>query len=222
MPRPDQRIASGFHRNAMTNEEGGIDPDEAQYEVLVDRVNTTATAWLGTTLGCAQCHNHKYDPFTQKDYFRMMAFFQNGDYEVRTVGDGTRYIEPAIDVPTPEQEAARKTIQAAIDRLNGELKAESPALARAQTAWEREMRLEPSTAWRVLTPASLAADGGVVLQAAPDGSVLASGPNPGETIYTIEAVTSLPRVTAHPSRSAAGSARCRKAARAAIRTATSR
>ena len=61
---PDQRIASGFHRNAMTNEEGGIDPAEAQYEVLVDRVNTTATVWLGTTLGCAQCHNHKYDPFT--------------------------------------------------------------------------------------------------------------------------------------------------------------
>ena len=81
----DQLIASGFHRNAMTNEEGGIDPEEAHYEVLVDRVNTTATVWLGTTLGCAQCHDHKYDPFTQKDYYRMMAFFQNADYEVREV-----------------------------------------------------------------------------------------------------------------------------------------
>src|SRR5207247_3650 len=56
---PEQVVASGFHRNAMTNEEGGIDPEEAHYEVLVDRVNTTATVWLGTTLGCAQCHNHK-------------------------------------------------------------------------------------------------------------------------------------------------------------------
>jgi hypothetical protein len=195
-PTPDQRIASGFHRNAMTNEEGGIDPAEAQYEMLVDRVNTTATVWLGSTLGCAQCHNHKYDPFSQKDYYRMMAFFQNGDYDVRTSSDGTRYIEPAIDVPAPEQEEARKAIQAEIDRLNGQLKAESPALARAQAAWEREMRLEPATAWRVLTPTSVAADGGVVLRAAPDGSVLASGPNPGETIYTIEAVASLPRVTA--------------------------
>jgi hypothetical protein len=53
---------SGFNRNAMTNEEGGIDPEEARYEMLVDRVNTTSTVWLGTTLGCAQCHNHKYDP----------------------------------------------------------------------------------------------------------------------------------------------------------------
>ena len=57
MPTPEQQIASGFHRNAMTNEEGGIDPEEAHHEVLVDRVNTTATVWLGSTLGCAQCHN---------------------------------------------------------------------------------------------------------------------------------------------------------------------
>ena len=90
---PEQIVASGFHRNAMTNEEGGTDPDESLYEVLVDRVNTTATVWLGTTLGCAQCHNHKYDPFSQKDYYRLMAFFSNSDYEVRTFGDGTRFFE---------------------------------------------------------------------------------------------------------------------------------
>ena len=73
---PAQRVASGFHRNAMTNEEGGVDPDESLYEVLVDRVNTTSTVWLGSTIGCAQCHNHKYDPFSQKDYYRLLAFFQ--------------------------------------------------------------------------------------------------------------------------------------------------
>jgi hypothetical protein len=195
-PTPDQLIASGFHRNAMTNEEGGVDPEESRYEMLVDRVNTTASVWLGTTLGCAQCHNHKYDPFTQKDYYRMMAFFQNADYDAQTFGDGTRYFEAAIDVPTPEQEAKKKTIQAEIDRLNAQLKIETPALARAQTAWEHEMRLEPSTAWHVLTPKSLAADGEVVLRAGSDGSVLASGPNPGEAIYTIEALAELPRVTA--------------------------
>jgi len=195
-PTTDQRIASGFHRNAMTNEEGGTDPAEAHYEVLVDRVNTTATVWLGTTLGCAQCHNHKYDPFSQKDYFRMMAFFQNSDYDVRTFGDGTRYFETSIDVPTPEQVEKRKTIQAEIDRLSEQVKAESPVLARAQAVWERAMRLEPTTGWQVLTPKSLAADGNVTLRAAQDGSVLASGPNPGQTIYTIEAVAPLARVTA--------------------------
>ena len=82
---PEQVVASGFHRNAMTNEEGGTDPEESHYEVLVDRVNTTATVWLGSTLGCAQCHNHKYDPFTQRDYYRLMAFFGNSDYEIPLV-----------------------------------------------------------------------------------------------------------------------------------------
>ena len=117
-----QKIASGFHRNAMTNEEGGVDPDESRYEVLVDRVNTTATVWLGTTLACAQCHNHKYDPFTQKDYFRFLAFFANGDFESRTFGDGTRYFEPALDLATPDQEAARQELQARVDQLDQELK----------------------------------------------------------------------------------------------------
>jgi hypothetical protein len=195
-PTRDQIIASGFHRNAMTNEEGGVDPEESRYEVAVDRVNTTATVWLGATLGCAQCHNHKYDPFTQKDYYRMMAFFQNIDYDSQAFGDGTRYFEPTIDVATPEQEAKKKTIQAEIDRLTAQLKIETPALAQAQTVWEQETRLVASTAWHVLTPKSLAAGGDVVLAADADGSVLASGPNPGETTYTIEALAGLPRITA--------------------------
>ncbi|MFL6405438.1 MAG: PSD1 and planctomycete cytochrome C domain-containing protein, partial [Nitrososphaeraceae archaeon] len=195
-PTVDQLIASGFHRNAMTNEEGGIDPEEARYEVLVDRVNTTATVWLGTTLGCAQCHNHKYDPFTQKDYYRMMAFFQNSDYESKTFGDGTRYFEATIDVPTPEQEARRKTIQQEIDTLQATLKADTPALTQAQAVWEQGMRLEPSAAWHVLMPKQVTADGGVILTPQPDGSILAAGANPGEAVYTIEGNTLLPAITA--------------------------
>ena len=132
----EQKIATGFHRNAMTNEEGGVDPDESMYEVLVDRVNTTATVWLGTTLACAQCHNHKYDPFSQKDYFRLLAFFANSDYESRTFGDGTRYSEARLDLATPEQELARKRVQADIDRLEQELKTVTPAIHDAQEQWE--------------------------------------------------------------------------------------
>jgi hypothetical protein len=198
LPNPtiDQLIASGFHRNAMTNEEGGIDPEEARYEMLVDRVNTTATVWLGTTLGCAQCHNHKYDPFTQKDYYRMMAFFQNSDFDSKTFGDGTRYFEATRDVPTPEQEARRKTIQEEIDKLQSTMKADTPELSREQAAWEQEMRAEVPTSWQVLTPTRVAADGGVVLTAGHDGSIAASGPNPGETVYTIEAIPPTPEIMA--------------------------
>src|SRR3978361_135545 len=65
----DQKIATGFHRNTMLNEEGGIDPLEYRFRAMVDRVSTTGTAWLGLTVGCAQCHTHKFDPITQTDYY---------------------------------------------------------------------------------------------------------------------------------------------------------
>jgi hypothetical protein len=72
----------------MLNEEGGVDRDESYFEVLVDRVNTTASVWLGSTIGCAQCHNHKYDPFTQKQYYQLMAFFNNSAKKVIPNGAG--------------------------------------------------------------------------------------------------------------------------------------
>jgi len=182
----EQKIASGFHRNAMTNEEGGVDPEESRYEVLVDRVNTTATVWLGSTLACAQCHNHKYDPFSQKDYFRLLAFFANADFDSRTFGDGTRHFEPTLDLATPEQETARKELQAKIDRLEQEVKASKPAVREAQEQWEESLR-SAQTSWTRLTPLKVSATNGVVLKALPDGSVLASGVNPQLTSYTVTA-----------------------------------
>ena len=189
-----QKIASGFHRNAMTNEEGGVDPDESRYEVLVDRVNTTATVWLGTTLACAQCHNHKYDPFTQRDYFRFLAFFANGDFESRTFGDGTRYFEPTLDLATPDQEAARKELQARVDQLDRELKTVTPAVREAQEQWEQSIR-SAERAWTPLAPRTVAATNGVELKVLPDGSVLASGANPPLTSYTVTADTTLQGIT---------------------------
>src|SRR5262249_56592965 len=104
----EQRIATGFHRNTLLNQEGGIDVEEQRWETLVDRVNTTATVWLGTTLACAQCHSHKFDPFTQKDYYRMLAFFDNAEYRVE--GSGPKVmdkwiVEPELELATPEQAA---------------------------------------------------------------------------------------------------------------------
>ena len=189
-----QKIASGFHRNAMTNEEGGVDPDESRYEVLVDRVNTTATVWLGTTLACAQCHNHKYDPLTQRDYFRFLAFFANGDFESRTFGDGTRYFEPTLDLATPDQEAARKELQARVDQLDRELKTVTPAVREAQEQWEQSIR-SAEHAWTPLAPRTVAATNGVELKVLPDGSVLASGANPPLTSYTVTAETTLQGIT---------------------------
>ncbi len=89
---PSQRIATGFHRNTMLNEEGGIDPLEFRFYAMTDRVATTATVWLGLTLGCAQCHTHKFDPIPQRDYYQFMALLNNAD-------------EPEMAVPSPEIDA---------------------------------------------------------------------------------------------------------------------
>src|SRR5688572_3735244 len=178
-----QRIASGFHRNAMSNEEGGVDPDESMYEVLVDRVNTTATVWLGSTLACAQCHNHKYDPFSQKDYFRLLAFFANPAYETQSSGDGTRYFEAKLDLATPDQAKQRTAVQAEITRLEKVLAETTPELAERQRAWESEIR-DAERGWTPLVAGEATATNGVRLTPQPDGSILASGPNPDQTVYT--------------------------------------
>lgn len=120
-----QKVASGFHRNTMFNTEGGVDPEEARVATIVDRVNTTATVWLGTTLGCAQCHTHKYDPFTIKEYYQFFAFFNNAD-------------EPQMELATPSQQAELKKLDADIKRSEGELNKVTSGLAAAQGAWEQK------------------------------------------------------------------------------------
>ena len=100
----DQKIATGFHRNTQINTEGGIDAEQFRVESVIDRVNTTATVWLGLTVACAQCHNHKFDPVAQKEYYRFFAFFNNCD-------------EPEMRLGTPEDEARGRRI----DQLEAEL-----------------------------------------------------------------------------------------------------
>ena len=78
-PTRDQLVATGFHRNTMVNEEGGIDFEQYRVEAVVDRVRTTGEAFLGLTVGCARCHDHKFDPISQKDFYRLYAFFNNID-----------------------------------------------------------------------------------------------------------------------------------------------
>ncbi len=96
-----QRVASGFNRNTRFNEEGGADPQEFRARYAVDRTNTLGQVWLGLTLGCAECHSHKYDPITQKEYYQLFAFFNSLD-EPGAQGHNKRY-EPTIAVPQPEQ-----------------------------------------------------------------------------------------------------------------------
>jgi len=100
----EQKIATGFHRNTMFNEEGGIDPEEFRTKAVVDRVGTTMTVWMGATMMCAECHEHKYDPFTQKDFYQLYAFFNN----VPEVGGGTgASMAPKVILPYDDELKAK-------------------------------------------------------------------------------------------------------------------
>ena len=105
----EQKIATGFHRNTQINEEGGIDPEQFRIESVFDRVNTTATAWLGLTVACAQCHDHKFDAITQKEYYQLFAFLNNQD-------------EPTLELPTPQEKKAREEHQAKVAGLEQQIK----------------------------------------------------------------------------------------------------
>jgi hypothetical protein len=127
----EQRIATGFNRNHMINEEGGIIPEEFLAEYCADRVETTATVWLGLTLGCARCHDHKYDPFTQKDFYRLYAFFHN----VPESGLGVRAAHvrrnapPYLELPAPDLEAKLASLERALEDIDGRPTAEGPESA---------------------------------------------------------------------------------------------
>ncbi|MBC8242889.1 MAG: DUF1553 domain-containing protein [Verrucomicrobia bacterium] len=115
---PAQRIATGFHRTPTCNVEAGVHPESNRINQVIDRVNTTGTVFLGTSLECAQCHDHKHDPFTMNDYYRMFAFFNNTPLEVKQQGKGVTwdFYGPAMPLPlTPELQAKRDALQEKID-----------------------------------------------------------------------------------------------------------
>jgi hypothetical protein len=191
----DQQIASGFHRNTQLNQEGGIDVEEARWEALLDRVNTTATVWLGSTIQCAQCHNHKYDPFSQRDYYRLLAFFDNVEYTVFGQPGQDHFIqEPTLDLPTPEQSVRKKELTDELTAINAKLTGPDPDIDARQGAWEEAQRTI-ATGWTSLAPDRTHAEA-ATLSVDADGSVLAGGRNAGIEKYVIEAPVRSGRLTA--------------------------
>jgi hypothetical protein len=132
-----QIVATGFNRNHRGNGEGGIIPEEYAVEYVVDRVETTSTVWLGVTLGCARCHNHKYDPFTQKEFYQVFAYFNN----VPERGKAFKYgnSPPVIPAPTPQQQALLTALERDREAAAARLARLEPEIAKAQRAWERQI-----------------------------------------------------------------------------------
>lgn len=133
----DQKVATGFNRNHRINTEDGIIPEEYAVEYVVDRVATTSTVFLGLTLGCARCHNHKFDPFTQKEFYQLYSYFD----QVPEIGRGIKYgnSPPVIPAPTVEQQKALDELDQQMDVIEKMLRRNDRAIERAQLRWERSL-----------------------------------------------------------------------------------
>ena len=156
----DQRIASGFNRNHRGNAEGGVIPQEYQVEYVVDRVDTTATVWLGLTLGCARCHDHKYDPFTQEEFYRLFAYFNNVPEYGRALKDGNS--PPYIRAPTGPQQRQLDQLEAELADAEADFEQLGDQLGASQAEWEQALAKRIETA-------GTAKPGGPILSA-PDKS----------------------------------------------------
>ena len=194
-----QKIATGFHRCPTCNVEAGVDPEENRVNQLIDRVNTTGTVWLGTSLECAQCHNHKYDPFTQKDYYQLFAFFNNTPMEVKlTSGVTFDFYGPQLELPLPKDKQRRRDqLQKTHDEIATKLKSRTEVLAKAQPAWEKRFASKSKShpQWHVLEVQEFESEGGASHTVLNDKSVLVGGDNPDTDIYTVSVRTELTGIT---------------------------
>ncbi len=185
----DQKIATGFHRTVTCNVEAGVHPEENRVNQVIDRVNTTGLVFLGTTLECAQCHNHKYDPFTMKDYYQLFAYFNNTPLEVKQAG-GVRYdfIGPKMMLPLASREREQR---AGWQKQYDELSERSQALSKDSDAgreqWEERLiaSLKNPGQWQAATIEKITSNGGEEFKQLNDDSVLVGGSLPGTSVYQL-------------------------------------
>ncbi len=183
----ETKVATGFHRNTLTNTEGGVDPEQYRVEQVVDRTNTTGLVFLGLTVGCAQCHSHKYDPITQREYYQLYAFFNQAMEQ-----DIPAPLEEEIaDYERALQEWERKFFQlkAAVQEQKKRIVEDTQA-SHQLAAWEAELDYTPPD-WVLLEPISFSSSGGAALQKQSDGSLLATGHQPERDRYTVITKTTL-------------------------------
>jgi hypothetical protein len=188
-------IATGFHRNTMLNEEGGIDPNEYRFYAMVDRVGVTGTAWMGLTMNCCQCHTHKYDPILHTDYYSVMALLNNAD-------------EPTYHIPTPEIKAQQKAHAERIAKLEADLPKKFPggeAAMQSRFAGWIEDQSKRASQWQVIRPTAMKTTM-PHLEQQPDGFILGSGDISKSDVYDlsfkapIKGVTAIKiEVASHPS-----------------------
>ncbi len=189
-PALAELIATGFHRNTQTNTEGGTDNEEFRSAAVIDRVNTTMSGWMGLTMGCAQCHTHKYDPIEHHEYYALYAFFnQTEDADL----DDDR---PFIKAPTAEQAVRLDELDQAVATFNQRLAPPDEDVQAAVEAWIAAGT--DAVDWEILPPTTAGTTTDQVLDCDPDGILTAAGAIPATDIYTL---------VLHPERRRIGSLR---------------
>ncbi len=194
----NQRVASGYNRLLQTTEEGGAQAKEYQAIYAADRVRNVSEVWLATTIGCAQCHDHKYDPFSARDFYSMAAFF--ADVKEKPIGKRI----PNLKLPTAAEEAELASLRTRLEENTvAKLLGKDPDLAEqvhaAQRAWEESTGTQLASGendWQIGLPKELKSSGGATLKTQPDGSVLTSGRNSNTDHYTVVLEGTSEQVTA--------------------------
>ena len=188
-PTEQQIIATAFHRNTQTNNEGGTNDEEFRNVAVVDRVNTTFATWMGTTMACAQCHTHKYDPITHEEYFQIFDIFN------QTQDSDKRNEQPTHSVFSDTQKKQITNLENEISQLENSLKSpyRNTKLKEELSSWEKTLS---DTKWEVLVPTRAKATSGANLDIAADGSVLASGVKKVIDDYQLRLQTTLDKIYA--------------------------
>ena len=200
-----QKVATGFNRCTPINVEAGSDQEESRVNQVFDRVNTLGTVWLGSTIECCQCHNHKYDPFTQKEYYQLFAFFNNTPKESRYSNPNTTigldFDGPYMKLPNPKVEGQRQAIEEKLRALNEEADAAGKKLLAGQDKWEKEISAGISTMAQThpLDVAKFECESGTAFEILKDKSVLLKDDDndavPDRDTYTITVNTALTGIT---------------------------
>lgn len=185
-PTRDQLIATGFNRNHMLNGEGGRIAEESRVNYVIDRVNTTSTTWLGLTMACCQCHDHKYDPISQVEFYQFYDYFNHVDETGRVDAGGNA--KPILDLPTEKQLQRETDLRTEIAGLQSERK--KLVSAEKISAWEETLRQKISSGesrqqWKSLIPQKFVSRNGQTHEVKPGGSIFLSGKNPDKDIYEI-------------------------------------
>ncbi|MFO1065775.1 MAG: PSD1 and planctomycete cytochrome C domain-containing protein [Pirellulales bacterium] len=190
----EQKLVTCFHRNHMTNGEGGRDPEESRIDYVIDRVNTTGTVWLGLTLGCCQCHSHKYDPVSQHDYYSLAAFFDSIDEDGKAGRNAKPYLAYQSSLAARSAEEAQQVVEA---RKPLELAARKQAEEPFRDWYAAEInRIKPGfVAWRSLNISSLSTAEGTELSETQEHEIVAGGPNLFQDDYRVSGRSDLKRIT---------------------------